>query len=151
MARKSSTPPSERPLTRKHISRAEREAQQRQRVIIGSMLVVVLVALILASGALFAIFVEPGQAMAEVNGEPITRESFYKRVNYERFRIYQTFRDTKEQAAATLVDPQAASFMMQFFEQQLTQLNQLYSQLGSQTLGEMIEEQLIEAEAERRD
>ncbi len=150
MARKQSSSSSELPLNRKHVSRAQREAQQRQRVVVGTIVVAVLVALVLVGGALFTAFVEPGQAMAEVNGETITRRDFYERVNYERFRIYQVARETREQYEENMSDPQTASFMGQFFQQQLSQLGQIYGQVGSQTYETMIEELVIEEEAERR-
>ncbi|MDQ4075359.1 MAG: peptidylprolyl isomerase [Chloroflexota bacterium] len=148
MARRVSNPPSDRPLSRKHLSRAEQAARQRRWVIIGTTVVAVLIVLILAAGIAHAVLVEPRQAMAEVNGEPITREEFYERVNYERFRVFEVFEDTREQYVASLADPQSAAFMAQFFQQQLGQLLQFYDQIGSQTLETMIEERVIEEIAE---
>jgi len=139
-------------LTRKHITRAQKEAEARQRLIMISGATGIAVLLILVLGLLYAIFVEPSQAMAEINGEEITRREFYQRVNYERFQTSNVIADTKEQAEEMLdSDPQTARMFMQYFQQQIGQLQAAYSAIGSQTLEQMIEEKLLEDKSSQRD
>jgi parvulin-like peptidyl-prolyl isomerase len=138
-------------LTRKYLSRGQREAQLKQRVIIGASIIGVSVVVILLLGLLYRIWVEPAQAMAEIDGQKITRQQFYDRVTYERFRLYQTITETKEQAKELLADPSSGSYFLQFFEQQLGQLQSLYSAIGPQTLEKIIDERVLEKEAEKRE
>ncbi|MBA3530418.1 MAG: SurA N-terminal domain-containing protein, partial [Ardenticatenales bacterium] len=143
-------PQKDKALNRKHVSRAEREALVRQRVTIGTAAVVALIVVILGAGAIYSAFVEPGQPMAQVYGETITRREFYQRVNYERFRVFQLIKDTKEQYIELSADPETAGFLGQFYDQQLQQLAQIYSGVGAQTLEQMIEEKIIERKAAER-
>lgn len=137
-------------LSRKKLSRAQREAQQRQRIIIGASVVAVSVVVILLLGLLYGFLVEPNQSMADINGQKITRQQFFDRVTYERFRLYQSIIETKEQATELLADPSSGSYFLQFFEQQLGQLQSLYSRIGPETLEQMIEAHVLEEEAEKR-
>lgn len=153
MAKKKIKRKNEQPeLSRKHITRAQKEAEARQRLIMISSATGIGVLLILVLGLLYALFVEPSQAMAEINGEEITRSEFYERVNYERFQTSNVIADTKEQAIEMLdSDPQTARMFMQYFQQQIGQLQAAYSAIGSQTLEQMIEEKILEDKASQRD
>lgn len=152
MARKQSTDGGRREelLARRHQSRAEREAQQRLRVVIGTAIVTVVVVLILAGGAIYSAIFEPRQTMAEVEGTTISRREFFQRVNYERFRLADQIESVQSEAAAALSDPETAQFFQQFYDQQLQQLGAIYASVGPNTLENMINERLLVAEAESR-
>lgn len=151
MARRTSGAPEEpRLVSRKHISRAQRDAQRRRQIILGTIVLGALVALILAGGAVYSAFFEPNRAVAVVDGEEISRRDYQKRVNYERFRLFQTAEENRTQAEELLTDPQSAQFIAQFFGQQLGQLQQIYLGIGTQSLEGLIEERLIAREAEAR-
>ncbi|HEX8682858.1 MAG TPA: SurA N-terminal domain-containing protein, partial [Ardenticatenaceae bacterium] len=112
MARRTSgTPEEPRFVSRKHISRAEREARRRKQIILGTVILSAVIALLLAGGALYSALVEPNQRVAVVSGEQITRRDYQKRVNYERFRLFQTAEDSREQAEELMSDPQSAQFV----------------------------------------
>lgn len=153
MAKKKNRKKTKQPeLSRKHITRAQKQAEARQRLIMISSATGIAVVLILVLGLLYAIFVEPSQAMAEINQEEISRSEFYQRVNYERFQTANIIADSREQALEMLEgDPQTARMFMQYFQQQIGQLQAAYSAIGSQTLEQMIEEHLLEDKASERD
>ncbi len=154
MARKEETPKSPAPqpplLSRRHQTKAQREAETRQRVVIGTTIVAVLSVIILIIGVFYSTIFEPQEAMADINGVKITRDEFYKRVNYERFRIYLIDRNTRQQAEQYLSDPNSAQFFAQFFEQQQQQLQQQYATIGSNVLNQMIQERVVVDEAAKR-
>lgn len=139
------------PSQRRHLSRAEREALERQRLVVGSTVVAVLVVVILALGVLYSLIVEPSQAMASINGEEISRSEFYDRVTYERFRLYETVTNTREQALESMADPQTGAMFGQFFTQQLQQLQAAYFQIGGPVLEQVVEERVIRIETADRD
>ncbi len=139
-------------LSAKHVTRAKKAARERQRLLQISGAVGLSVLLILVLGLLYASFVEPAQAMAEVNGEEITRAEFYKRVNYERFQTSNVINATREQALEMAdSDPQTARMFMQYFQQQIGQLQAAYSAIGSQTLEKMVEEKILADKAVQRE
>lgn len=151
MARRQSTSTEQQPiLTRKHVTRAEREARQRQQVVVATAVVTALVALVLLGGFLYGTLVEPGQAIARVGDDVITRRDFYQRVNYERYRLFRTVQETREQAEEGLSDPSTGALFYQFYQQQLSQFLNFYSGIGSNTLEQMIREQVILDEADAR-
>lgn len=159
MARKEETPKSPAPqpplLNRRHQTKAQRDAVIRQRVVIGTAIVGVLSVIILIIGAFYSTVFEPQEAMADISGgniaaEKITRDQFYKRVNYERFRIYLVDRNTREQALEYLADPNSAQFFAQFFQQQQQQLQQQYASIGSNVLNQMISERVVAEDAATR-
>ncbi|MGB0387845.1 MAG: peptidylprolyl isomerase [Ardenticatenaceae bacterium] len=153
MAKKQSRSQSDKQpkLSSKRLTRIQKQAEDRQRLVMTASVAGVLIAVILLLGGLHELFVKPAQAMAEVDGQEISRSEFYQRVNYERFRLYENIIETKTQAEEMLSDPQSGRMFLQFFQQQLGQLQNAYAALGSQTLEQMIEERIIEKKATDRE
>ena len=62
--------------TKKHLARAEREAQQRRWILIGTISIVAILVFVLGYGLYDTTFVQPFKMVAEVNGETITAGDF---------------------------------------------------------------------------
>lgn len=146
MAKQSETPKSPQPplLNRKHQTRAQREAETRQRVVIGTAIIAVLAVIILIIGAAYSVFFEPNQTMATINGETITQQELFRRINYERFRIYKLEQSVRAQSEELLADPSSAQFFAQYVLQQQQQILSQYENLDFTVLETMIEERLIQ-------
>ncbi len=154
MAKQPETPKSPSPqpplLNRKHQTRAQRDAEVRQRVVIGTAVVAILSVVILIVGAAYSVFFEPQQTMATINGETITREQLFRRINYERFRVYKLEQNVRAQSTELLADPSSAQFFAQYVAQQQQQILSQYENLDFTVLETMIEERLIEKAATDR-
>lgn len=153
MAKQPETPksPSQPPLlNRKHQTRAQRDAEVRQRVVIGTAVIAILSVIILIIGAAYSVFFEPQQTMATINGETITREQLFRRINYERFRVYKLEQNVRAQSTELLADPNSAQFFAQYVAQQQQQILSQYENLDFTVLETMIEERLIEKAATER-
>ena len=66
--------------TKKHLARAERERQQRQWILIGTISIVAILVVLLGYGLYDTILVQPYKMVAQVNGETITAGEFEGRV-----------------------------------------------------------------------
>ena len=135
--------PTPKIVTKKHIARLERERQQVRlirAIAIGGIIVVVL---LLAYGYLNLNFFQLQRPVAEVNGEVITTREWQERVRFQRanlLNLYNTY-----------------IFYQQSFGMDTTQQQQevmFYLQtpeaLGQQVIDQMIDEELIRQEAEKR-
>lgn len=128
-------------LTRKQVSRAQRERELQRVVMIGAAVVGVLLAALLGWAALDTLVLQPGQAVARVGEVSITSGEFQKAVKFRRYQLINQY--------IQLSDPQLA----QFFGQQLQQIEAELSDpntLGRTVLDEMVNNLLIRQEAARR-
>jgi hypothetical protein len=75
--------------TRKQLSRAEREAQQRRRIIYAVGGVLAVVVLIVLFGVIRESLIKPNEPVANVNGEQISTTDFQNRVRLVRAQLIQ--------------------------------------------------------------
>ncbi len=147
MAKRSSKPEI---LSRKQLSRRERE--ERQKRLLYALVGVAAFAVIAVVG--FGIYQEyiakPASPVAVVNGETISTRDYQQRINYERFRLAN--QSAMLQAQLSQLDPtnEDQQFLVQYFQQQIQQLQSESISLPLQALDEMIDEELIRQEAARR-
>ncbi|MEM4723704.1 MAG: peptidylprolyl isomerase [Candidatus Hadarchaeum sp.] len=147
MARKSK--PIE-PLTRKQISRREREAQQRRILYTVAAVTALAVLLVLGYGFYQEYVVKPAAPVAVVNGKPISTKDYQAMVRYRRFELASMMARVQNQLS--LLDPTAEEqqFLVQYFQQQLQQLQLRQMNLPMDVLDSMIDDELIRQEAARR-
>jgi hypothetical protein len=120
--------------TRKQLSRAERDAQQRRRIIyaVGGVLAVV-VAIILF-GVVRESLIKPNEPVANVNGETIATTDFQNRVRLVRAQLIQQLNFSQQ-----LGDTQSADQLQSTLADPIN--------LGSQVLDGMIDELLLKQAA----
>ena len=75
--------------TRKQLSRAERDAQQRQRIIYAVGAVLAVVAVIVLFGVIRESVLKPNEPVANVNGDQISTTEFQNRVRLVRAQLIQ--------------------------------------------------------------
>jgi hypothetical protein len=134
--------------TKKHLARLERERQQRRFIIIGTVVVLVLVAAVIVYGVLNETVLKANQPVARVDGESIVTRAFETRVRYNRQQLINSAANTYQIAQLFGDSPQS---QMNF----VSQLAQIQAQMeseaiGRSTLDQMIDEILIQKEAEKR-
>lgn len=142
---KRSTPPS-KPLTRKQMSRLERERAMQRRVVLGVGLLLVLVVITLLGGFVYERVVKLRQPIARVADRTITVGEYHKQVNLQRYLLYRTMRQMGDQLR-TLSNQESAGFLRQLYAQQIQQLSQEYDGLPGTVFETMLEDALIESKA----
>ncbi len=116
--------------TRKQLSRAEREARQRRRIVMAVGAALAIVVGVLAIGVIVENVVKPGEPVAQVNTETISTALFQARVRLARNSLQQQL-----QRAQALGDTQSETSIQSQLSDAVT--------LGDQTLHNMVDEILL--------
>jgi parvulin-like peptidyl-prolyl isomerase len=137
------------PLTRKQVSRRDKERRQRLILIGVAAAIGSLILAVLGYGAYQELIAKPAAPVAIVNGVPITTETYQKIVLLERMNIDASMQNLFAQRSQ--YDPEEDAFLLTIIDQQLSQLSMQRELLSSQTaLDSLIEEELIGQAAEER-
>jgi parvulin-like peptidyl-prolyl isomerase len=135
------------PLTRKQISRREKERRQRLAMLGVAVAIGCVILAILAYGLYQEVIAKPTAPVAIVNGVPIPTEAYRKRVLLERMSV--DARIETIQAQRSLYDPEADAFMISLIDQQLSQLSLQRDFLGDELFVDgLIDEELIRQAAQ---
>lgn len=137
------------PLTRKQVSRREKERRQRLTLIGVAAAIGCVILVILGYGAYQELIAKPNAPVATVNGVPIATETYQKRVLLERMNIDATMQNLLAQRSQ--YDPEEDAFLLSIIDQQLSQLQMQRELVSTQTaLESLIEEELVRQAAEER-
>ncbi len=141
-------PAPEAPLTRRHLSRMQREREQRRYVLIAAGVVAALVIGVLTFAVVDLLLLQPNQPVALVAGEAITTRQFQTAVRYRRLQLLGQIQQINQTRQLFGGDPQTDQFFENQTQQLLAQLSNTYA-LGEQVLENLIEDRLIRQEARR--
>ncbi|MBL8055413.1 MAG: hypothetical protein JNK29_01880, partial [Anaerolineales bacterium] len=78
-------------LTRKQLSRAERDRRMQRYVWVGLGVVVAALVLVLGYAGLDMLFLQPAQPVARVGTVTITTAQFQRAVRYRRFQLVDNY------------------------------------------------------------
>ncbi len=140
----------ELPLTRKQISRRQREERQRRLILLGAGAVLLLVLGILGFGYYEMKFLKPASPVAVVNGVPLRTDEYQKMVIFQRFTLDQYRRNLERQLSQLDASDEMATGIVSLFQQELARLELQRAQIPSQALEMMIEDELIRQGAQER-
>jgi parvulin-like peptidyl-prolyl isomerase len=130
------------PLTRKQLSRREKERRQRLILIGLAIGVGCLIAAVLGYGAYQELVAKPATPVATVNGVAIQRQAYEKRVLLQRMNIDAAIQDWQSQRA--LYSSEEDAWMIDLIDQQISYY---YTQRdlvdGEGPVDDMIQEELI--------
>lgn len=144
-----SKPPVIPGISRKHVARAEREAQLRQWILIGTAAVVALVVALFGYGWLDLNVIQPGQPVAKVGNKEISTRDFQMNVKNERYQLINQYIQIINIMQVFAGNPSAD----QYYQQQLAQIEYQLTDtatLGRDVLNRMINDEIIRQEAARR-
>ncbi len=136
-------------VTRKHLARAERERLQRRWIIGATVFTAVAVIGLLLYGWLRESYLLPREPVAVVDGQPIQTRQFQERVRLIRLDLIGQYGNLQQLSLLLQGDTSFQSYIQEQMSQIEAQLDNP-SLLGLQALRELIEEQLIREEAQRR-
>lgn len=139
MANQSSNP---KALTKKHLARAERERRQTRLILGIGIGGIILVAGLLVYGYLNLNYFQLQEPIVEVNGSAVTTGYWQERIQVERINLLNQYNYLQFQQ----------NFGIDTTQQQQQVLFTLQSPdiLGQQVLDQLVDEELIRQEAERR-
>ncbi len=121
----------------------------RRRILIATVLVAVSVVVLIGVGIYQSRVVQPQEPVAVVNGDQILTSDFRGRVRLIQYNLLQQYQSLSEVMGLLGDDPETAATYQTQLDTVAQQLaNPLY--VGTTMLQVLIEEQLIEQEAERR-
>jgi len=137
-------------LSRRQLSRREREARQRRIIGIFAVITAAAVLLVLAFGFYQEYVVKPSAPVATVNGKPISTRDYQAMVKYQRFQHSSTI--ARLQSQLSQLDPTAEDqqFLVQYIQQQIQQLQLAEVSLATDVLDNMIDDELVRQEAGKR-
>lgn len=142
-------------LTRKQSSRLERE-RRIEKILLWSVTIVGIVVVgVLGYGLVFEKIIKAREPVAIVSDTSITTDEFQARVRFTRMQIQQNlFYLRQRQVALDPTDPNS-EFMLQYIQEQMRQVQDSLSEenagvLGEQAINQLIQEELVRQEAERR-
>ncbi len=135
------------PLTRKQVSRREKERRQRLIMMGVAAFVGFVIVAILAYGFYMERIVKPASPVAVVNGVAIPTTTYQKRVLLQRMNLDTVMNNLQLQRSR--LDPDQDQFLINFIDQQLSQLTMQRTLVnGEDFVNELIQEELIRQAAE---
>ena len=135
--------------TKKQIALGRKEARQNRIILIlvGSLIAVIV--LILAFGALSELVFKPNSPVATVNGQKIPVDDYQNLVNYNRYNYYSNIASLQNGLEQLNTDPEQNSFLISFYEQQLSQVESALALAPQDSLDELIDAELALQKAEQ--
>lgn len=137
-------------LTRKQISRRQREERQRRLILLGAGAVLLLVLGILGFGYYEIKFLKPASPVAVVNGVPLRTDEYQKMVIFQRFTLDQYRQNLERRLSQLDASDETEAWIANLFQQELARLEPQRAQIPSQALEMMIEDELIRQGAQER-
>lgn len=134
-------------LTKKQASLSYRDQQAQKRVIAGVAIGAVIVLGLIVAGLVMEFVVKPNSPVATVNGERITTEAYQKRVRYQRYNLNRYISELSIQKNQLDPNDSTNAFLIQYYDQLLSQAQTELENIGPSVLEQMIEEALIRQEA----
>ena len=137
-------------LSRKALSRREKERRLKQYLIIGTAVLVGVIVIILGWGLYDQYVLRPRRPVALVAGEPIRLDAYQKLVKYRSWDYRNYVRRLAAQRQELAMSDQDQSFLIQYIDQQISQVENQIANLPYSVLDEMIDDELARQEAARR-
>ena len=138
-----------RPVNRRHASRREREANQSRMLKIGAGTVLALTVLVLGWGLFQQYVLRPRTPVATVGESAIRLDTYQKLVNYRRWDYGNYLQDLESQKATYAADENQA-WMVQFLDQQISQVRSELMNLPESVVDDLIDDQITRQECEIR-
>jgi parvulin-like peptidyl-prolyl isomerase len=134
-------------LTRKQVSRREKERRQRLILIGVAAAIGCLILAILGFGVYQELVGKPSAPVAKVNGVPLSTNIYQKRVRLERMMLDANIEMMRTQRS--LYDPEVDTFILSIIDQQISQLSVQRDLLNTESYVDgLIEEELIRQAAQ---
>ena len=134
--------PKKKVVSKKDVSRRQREQRQKNLILGATLAVLILVAGVIIFGLLYELVFEGHSAVATVNGDKISLNDFRKEVRYQRYQSIQSYY-SYYQLYSMFGSDLGSSFIsgLQSIQNNLAEENKL--SFGEQVLQQLIDNRLI--------
>ena len=135
--------------TKKQLALGRKEARQNRIILSLVGLLAAVVVIILAVGIIQEVVLKPNSPVATVNGEKIKTVDYQDLVTYNRYNYYNNIgnlQDAIDQMNAE--DPEENAFLIQFYEQQLAQVQTALTLAPQDAVDELIDAELAGQKAQ---
>ena len=147
-SRKQKAPDGDAKQTRKQIALGRKEARQNRIILILVGTLIAIIVLILAVGVIRELILKPNSPVATVNGEKIKTDDYQNLVTYNRYNYYNSISNLEDGLEQMRASPEDNEFLIQFYEQQLGQLQTQLTLAPQDAVDELIEAELARQKAE---
>jgi len=134
-------------VTKKHLARQERERIQTRYILIGSIAIIIIVVALVGYGIISQFIIQPQQPVAKVSNNAITTKQFQTFARYERLQLINQYQQYQQFAQYFGNDATSTSYLQQYLAEINYQLEPEI--LGQSALDYLIEDRLIQTEAEK--
>ena len=134
-------------LNKKQIARGRKQARQLRIIWLSVGAVVLIVLGVLAFAVIRELIVVPRAPVATVNGQEVSLKDFQPLLTYRRFRLHDNILALNSQLQQMDTTSEDNQFLVQFYQQQLQQLESMLATAPDSALDELIEDELIQAKA----
>ena len=134
----------------RRISRRERETRASRRLIAATIGVLGVVVLILGWGLYEQYVLRPRRPVATVSGESVPVKTYQGVVRYQRWYYGNYLNHLEEQKRDLLASEEDETTLIQYVDQQISQLRSGLASLPTSVLEELIDDQLVRQECSRR-
>lgn len=130
-------------LTRKQLSKVERERRQERMLILGMAVVFALIIGVLGFGFYREYIAKAAAPVAVVNGVPIRTDAYQKMVRYRRYGLNVYISNLRAQQQRIDPTDESQQLLLQYIGQEIERAKSQMDNLPVQTLDDMIEDELI--------
>jgi parvulin-like peptidyl-prolyl isomerase len=137
-------------LSKRQLSRREREARQRRLITIFAAITVGAVLLVLGFGFYQEYVAKPAAPVATVNGKAITTRDYQAMVRYRRLQSASTIAQLQQQLSYLDATSEDQQFLVSYYQQYIQSLQSQAATIPTDALDAMIDDELIRQEAAKR-
>jgi hypothetical protein len=139
----------EKQKTRKQIALGRKEARQNRIILISVLVLVLIVLAVMAYGIIQELILKPDTPVATVNGADIRLSDYQSFVTFNRYNDYLSISNLQNYLDQLNASPEENSFLISFYQQQLTQIQSALTTVSDSTLDELIDDALVQEKAQQ--
>lgn len=135
--------------TKKQIAYRKQDQKKERRLLIAISIIAALIVLVLIFGAVQVFLIQPRSPIATVNGVAISTQDYQKLYRFQNYQVQRNLQQLQQQQSL-YADDEEQKFLYDYLQQNIDQLLARQRSLPQDVLNDMIDNELIRQEAERR-
>lgn len=150
MAKKAKSRAPKKKLVRKQRSRVEREHRMERILVWGTIAVAVIVVGLLGYGLISEKLIKARRPVAIVDGTSVTLADFKARARFKQVQIRNQLEYWSQQRRSIDPSDENSQFWLDYVDDTINNLQTQWLMVGEEALDELVEEELVRRETERR-
>jgi parvulin-like peptidyl-prolyl isomerase len=133
--------------TKKQIALSRKHTRQNRIIWLSVGALALVIFGIMAVGLIQELIVKPGRSVAIVNGSKIRTDDYQSVLTYRRYNLHNSIRNLQSELQAMDPSQEGNEFLINFYQQQLDQLQSSLALISASALDELIDDELIQQKA----